>query len=174
MIEYLKRFLRSEENAATTSSAVFIPRTGLMLLFSLTQYTPAKTREFSHATILNIKMEKLNSVQYSAALAITGACRGKSRKKLYHELGWESLNLRRWSRRLVMSYKIVNNITPEYKRHHIPQLQRSMYSLREQRVIWQIKARTERFKNSFYPNCLNEWDKLLPEATQAPSLSAFK
>ena len=38
-------------------------------------------------------------------------------------------------------------------------------------VIGQIKARTERFKNSCYPNCLNEWDKLLPEVRQAPSLN---
>ena len=44
-------------------------------------------------------MEKLEQIQYSAALAITGAWRGTSREKLYDELGWESLNLRRWSKR---------------------------------------------------------------------------
>ena len=137
-------------------------------------HTPAKTREFSHDTTLNTHMEKLESVQYSAALAVTGAWRGTSREKLYNELGWESLNLRRWSRRLVMFYKIVNNVTPEYTRHPIPQLEQPVYSLREHHVIGQIKARTERFKNSFYPNCLNEWDKLLPEVRQAPSLSVFK
>ena len=73
-----------------------------------------------------------------------------------------------------MFYKIVNNVTPEYTRHPIPQLEQPVYSLREHHVIGQIKARTERFKNSFYPNCLNEWDKLLPEVRQAPSLSVFK
>ena len=98
-------------------------------------------------------MEKLESVKYSAALAVTGAWKGTSREKLYNEHGWESLNLRRWSRSLVMFYKIVNYITPEYKRHPIPQLQQSTYSLRGQHVIGQIRARTERFKNSFYPNC---------------------
>ena len=54
------------------------------------------------------------------------------------------------------------------------ELEQSKYSLCEQHVIGQIRARTERFKNSFYPNCLNEWDKLLPEVRQAPSLSVFK
>ena len=34
---------------------------------------------------------KLESVQYNAALAITGAIRGSSREKLYQELGLESL-----------------------------------------------------------------------------------
>ena len=70
-------------------------------------------------TMLNTNMEKLESVLYSAALAVTGAWRGTSREKLYNELGWESLNLRRWSRRIVMFYKIVNNVTPEYTRHPI-------------------------------------------------------
>ena len=40
--------------------------------------------------------EKLESVQYKAALAITGATQGSSREKLYQELGLESLKLRRW------------------------------------------------------------------------------
>ena len=74
-----------------------------------------------------------------------------------------------------MFYKIVNNITLEYTRNAIPQLEQSTYSLREQHVIGQIRTRTERFKNSFYLNCLNEWDKLLPAVTrQAPSLNVFK
>ena len=37
---------------------------------------------------------KLESVQYNAALAITGAIRGSSREKLYQELGLESLKSR--------------------------------------------------------------------------------
>ena len=41
---------------------------------------------------------KIESVQYSAALAVTGTWRGTSREKLYAELGWESLSSRRWSR----------------------------------------------------------------------------
>ena len=40
--------------------------------------------------------EKLESVQYEAALAITGAIQGSSREKLYQELGLESLKSRRW------------------------------------------------------------------------------
>ena len=38
---------------------------------------------------------KLESVQYDAALAITGAIRGSSRAKLYQELGLEPLKSRR-------------------------------------------------------------------------------
>ena len=35
--------------------------------------------------------EKIESIQYKAALAITGAIQGTSREKIYQELGLESL-----------------------------------------------------------------------------------
>ena len=44
-------------------------------------------------------MVKAESIQYRAALAITGAWQGSNRSKLYEELGWESLSDRRWCRR---------------------------------------------------------------------------
>ena len=40
--------------------------------------------------------EKIESVQYKAALAVTGAIRGTSRDKIYQELGLESLKSWRW------------------------------------------------------------------------------
>ena len=42
--------------------------------------------------------EKLESVQYKAALAITGTIHGCSCEKPYQELGLESLKSRRWYR----------------------------------------------------------------------------
>ena len=45
--------------------------------------------------------EKLESVQYKAALAISGAIQDTSRDKIYQELGLESLKSRRWYERLV-------------------------------------------------------------------------
>ena len=39
---------------------------------------------------------KLESIQYNAWLAITGAIRGTSVEKIYQELGLESLKSRRW------------------------------------------------------------------------------
>ena len=49
--------------------------------------------------------EKLEKVQYSAALIITGAIKGFSWERLYKELGLESLCDRRWYRKLVLFYK---------------------------------------------------------------------
>ena len=41
--------------------------------------------------------QKLESIQYNACLAITGAIRGSSKEKIYQELRLESLQHRRWS-----------------------------------------------------------------------------
>ena len=51
--------------------------------------------------------DKLESVQYKAALAITGAIQETSRDKLYQELGLESLKSRRWCKRLSCMFKIM-------------------------------------------------------------------
>ena len=40
--------------------------------------------------------QRLESLQYNAALAITGAIRGTLKEKLYNELGLESLQKKRW------------------------------------------------------------------------------
>ena len=106
-------------------------------------HIPPKVCEFSQTFILPNLMEKLESVQYSAALAVTRTWRGTSREKLYAELGWESLCFRRWSRRLTLFYKILNNLTPLYTKEPIPTLHQSNYSLRHQDAVGRMRARTE-------------------------------
>ena len=51
--------------------------------------------------------DKIESAQYKAALAITGAIQGTSRDKLNQELGLESLKARRWYKCLCCVYKIM-------------------------------------------------------------------
>ena len=51
-------------------------------------HVPAKLCELSQSILVPNLMEKLESVQYSAALAVTGTWRCFSREKLYLELGW--------------------------------------------------------------------------------------
>ena len=58
--------------------------------------------------------EKIESVQYKATLAITGAIQGTSRDKIYQELGLEPLKSRRWYKRLVCMFKIMNEKAPDY------------------------------------------------------------
>ena len=55
--------------------------------------------------------EKLESVQYKAALAITGTIQGSSREKLYQELGLESLKSRECYKPLCCMYKTMKKST---------------------------------------------------------------
>ena len=55
--------------------------------------------------------EKLESIQYNAVLALAGLIRGSSREKLYQELYLESLQLRRWYRKLCCFYKTYSKQT---------------------------------------------------------------
>ena len=80
-------------------------------------------------------MEKVESVQYSAAPAVTGAWKGKSRERLYEKLGWESLDSRRWAKRLTLLDKMLNKLSPANMLHPIPPLQQAQYSLRRGDVI---------------------------------------
>ena len=71
-------------------------------------HIPHITNPFDKSISLTLLMERIGKVQYQAALAITGTWQGTNRNKLYEELGWESLNDRRWCRRLIQLYKIRN------------------------------------------------------------------
>ena len=57
---------------------------------------------------------KLESIQYNACLAVTGAIGDTSKEKFYQELGLESLQLRRWYRKLRMFNNIYKNKSPQY------------------------------------------------------------
>ena len=64
--------------------------------------------------------QNVESIQYNAALAITGVVKGTSREKLYQELGFESLQQRRWYRILCCLFKIIDNQSPSYLFQLVP------------------------------------------------------
>ena len=113
------------------------------------------------------------SFQYNAALAITGAIRGTSKEKLFEELGLETLQHRRWCRKLCCFYKILNDRSPKYIFNIIPKLTRP-YSTRNANNIPHFKVQHSFFKNTFFPSVIIEWNKLDPEIQNAPSLNIFK
>ena len=116
-------------------------------------HIPVKTREtvdFDYTRNLNYLMNILESTQYQAALAVSGAWKGTSREKIYDELGWESLDLRRIFRRLIQFYKIMTGMTPDYLRTPIPSLHGHLFGYRITNVLDNIFCRTDRYNNSFY------------------------
>ena len=102
--------------------------------------------------------EKLESVQYKTALAITGAIQGSSREKLYQELGLESLKSRRWYKRLCCMYKIMKKKAPHYLTNLIPKSHQSFRT--RTNSIPTFYCRTDCYKNHFFPSALSDWFQL--------------
>ena len=69
--------------------------------------------------------QKMESIQYNTALAITGDIRGTSREKLYQELGLESLRKRRWWRKLFYFFKVFKGQSPEYLFRILPSVSKA-------------------------------------------------
>ena len=103
--------------------------------------------------------KKLEFIQYNAALVITGVIRGTSREKIYSELGLESLQDRRWSRKLCVFYKILNNMSPKYLSDKIPSTTRRSSS-RNVNNIPLVRANNNYFMNMFFPSTITECNKL--------------
>ena len=116
---------------------------------------------------------KLETLQYSAALATTGAIRGSSREKLYQELGLESLKLRRWYRKLVVFYKINASKCPTYLYKLIPKRE-CPYQTRQLKDIPLINVKHDFFKNSFFPSTIIDWNNMDDNIRFSPSLEVFK
>ena len=111
---------------------------------------------------------KLEFIQYNACLAITGAIRGTSKEKLYQELGLESLQLRRWYKKLGMFYK-----SPQYLFKLISEKNHA-YAARNVDNIPCFKIRHNFFKNSLFLSTIIEWNNLDPTLRNSKSFVVFK
>ena len=117
--------------------------------------------------------QKLESYQYNAALAITGAIRGTSKTKIYNELGLESLRFRRYFRRLCTFFKIKQTEMPSYLFNLISQSNLN-YNTRQCDNIESFYCRTDVFKNSFFPYIIDEWNKRKIDIRNVESFPKFR
>ena len=115
--------------------------------------------------------KKIESVQYNAALAITGAVKGSSREKMYQELGLEYPYQRRWARRLCLLYKVFSTGQPSNIYDLLPPMRSSRGHVNSFNTV---SCKFEYFKNSFIPNVINEWNKLDPDIRSSTSYNLFR
>ena len=111
--------------------------------------------------------QKLELIQYNAALALTGAIRGSSREKLHQELRLESLQLWQWYRKLCCFYKAYNKQASGYWTKLIPTCNES-YQTRHVANVPSLDFKHNFFKNTFSPSAILEWKKLDPPSPPSP------
>ena len=114
----------------------------------------------------------MESVQYKAALAITGAIQGTSRGKLYQELGLESLKSRRWYKRLSCMFKIMKKEAPNYLINLIPRCEQTIRTRNNNIPIYHCQRDCSKY--SFFPSTLNEWFKSDDSIRNSESIEIFK
>ena len=120
--------------------------------------------------------KKLETIHIEAARTITGATKLCSIDKLLVELGWETLQSRRDKHKLVIFYKIMNGLTPDYLRDLVPPQvhETSNYNLRNSDSIRTIQANSNLFYNSFLPSTIRAWNSLPNDIKSSSSVAAFK
>ena len=104
--------------------------------------------------------QKLELIQYNAALAITGAIRVSSREKLYKELGLASLQQQRWFRKLGYFFKITKNKSLKYLFDKIPSTRTEYRKRNDIDNITLFNVKHTFSKNSFFPFTVSEWHNL--------------
>ena len=117
--------------------------------------------------------QNIESIQYSAALAITRVITGTLKEKIYQELSFELLQRRRWYRKFCSLFKIIKNRSPSYLFQLVPP-STSRYLTRNSDNISQIRTKHNFFKNSFLPSTINECNNLDPDIRNSESVGVFK
>ena len=98
--------------------------------------------------------QKIESIQYQAALPITDTIHETSQTKLYKESENDPNKLRQWFRHLCYFFKIQLSGLPQYLNDLIPKS--SLPYTTRFSLLPNFKVRTELFRNSFFPYTVNE------------------
>jgi hypothetical protein len=120
------------------------------------------------------ELESLDKIQNECARIASGATRLVSIECLIQELNWETLEQRRYNHRLILFYKMHNNLTPDFLSSLIPDQTNTRYNLRNSDNTAGIYARTSLYYNSFLPSTIRDWNNLPTEVRNLPTLSSFK
>ena len=120
---------------------------------------------------------KLDRVQNHAALICTGALYNTNRSRLHEELGWPLLSNRRDEMRASIVYKALHGLCPSYLSNffleYLPD-ENVRYSVRYNRNLLLPICKTERFKRSFIPTSIRQWNTLSTSLIETHPFNKFR
>lgn len=119
---------------------------------------------------------RLQKLQNRAARVIT--CQGYEvrSKEIRQQLKWKNLSELRDIHKLIMMYKVLNNMAPSYLRDHFKMSTiNDKYALRNRKLCLVLpKARTEYLKKSLAYSGAKRWNGLPENVKCSENLSKFK
>ena len=101
----------------------------------------------------NYEKFEIDKIQIEAGRIVTGATKSCPKSNILEETGWDSLETRRYKRRMLTFYKMVNGHTPSYLQLIVrPSVhQVSQRNLRNNQNLTVTRARSNMYSNSFIP-----------------------
>ena len=120
--------------------------------------------------------KELEKNQNEDAHIVTGATKLASIQSLLSDTGWKSLTSRREKHKLVLFYKMINSLAPEYLSPLVPPTvgNISQYNLRNETNLQTIPARSQQYYNSFLNSTTRIWNSLPDDTKNSPSVETFK
>ena len=96
--------------------------------------------------------------------------------QMMSDLNWKSLQDRRRDSRLVLLYKIINELVaiPPPPDKHLVKTTRNLKTANNQKQYHTIRATVDNFRFSFFPRKIREWNNLSDPVVSCPSVNAFR
>ena len=120
--------------------------------------------------------DQLENLHLDALRTIIGTVRGTSHNLIYQESGFCSLRERRKRHKLILFYKIMNNLTPPFLTNLLPPLASDLNPYHRRRPLDRRppRCKTELYAASFFPSTTVMWNELPDDMKICTSLSKFK
>ena len=117
---------------------------------------------------------KIEGVQKFAARVCTGALKRTEYIKLQNELGWISLKSRRRIYKGILTYKILNNLTPTFLKTNFKFQNILIRTLRTTNRLIQPKCRLNSYSSSLFPSQTTFWNNLPNNLNEYQTVSSFR
>ena len=92
---------------------------------------------------------------------------------MMRDLNWKPLHLRRRESRLVLFYKIVNNLVAIPPENHLIENKRNLRNTHNKQFLHK-RVHVDPYKYSFFPKTIIEWNSLEEQEVNCLSLGQFK
>ena len=118
---------------------------------------------------------KFEKIQNEAARIVTGANKLVPINALFTETRWETVSSRRTKHKLILFYKMKNNLCPPYLASLVPNnvVDVSRYNLRNVQHSQTVHANSQLYFNSFLLSVIREWNALSQATRELSSMDCF-
>ena len=125
----------------------------------------------------NKEIKQIEKIQRNAARFVKRdySMHSNSVTKMMNDLNWRHLQLRRRDSRLVLLYKIINNLVAIPTDNHLSYKSQN-YNLRtsNKKQIHTKSTNVDNFKYSFFPRTIKEWNNLSVNVVSCQSVITFR